>query len=439
MKNKIDLKIFENADLKTLEAISSKYRAVDDKEAEKIFRCIMNNNEENYKEVEVYEFDIYNHSIWRKAISVALSLAIVVGITVGGTYYYSLLKNKRNIENDVEYGITSSSINTFMPIPITEEYKGPILGIENWHIQKNANGDQYTFIDDDKGLYFLFSGYNEDKCLTYLSDLDNDGNLELICNSLNTVNNRNTIYQARVYRLRNGIIEAGVFSDYEAFEEENENNLLPTDFNTYYDPKKNKIILTNRYYDTEYELELENFSFDYGRTTPYLYTYNMYSVLGVKNYNVEIESITSDIENIRYIDDKTGEVFVEFTGYIDKTNVYFADLDNDKTPELVCNYQYGENLNALNDHVKIYRRNKGVLECGEFLSDFESFEEANNIDLTSCDDFSEIYYPEKEKIILKKNGDDNEYELDMKYYHFEPIKLESKVSVASASDNLAFD
>ncbi len=51
-------------------------------------------------------------------------------------------------------------------------------------------------------------------------------------------------------------------------------------------------------------------------------------------------------------------------GYKGKTEIYSVNLDNDQTRELICNCQYGDTQDVLYDHVKIYRRNNGVLECG---------------------------------------------------------------------------
>ena len=74
MKKKINLKILENSDMKTLEALSHKYRAVDNDEAEKIYRRITNNTEDYYEEVQMYKVETYHRPIWRKAFSAFLTL-----------------------------------------------------------------------------------------------------------------------------------------------------------------------------------------------------------------------------------------------------------------------------------------------------------------------------------------------------------------------------
>lgn len=64
-----------------------------------------------------------------------------------------------------------------------------------------------------------------------------------------------------------------------------------------------------------------------------------------------------------------------------------------------------------------------AVTCGEFIDDFEEYEKAYNIKLTGIEDFTSKYVPEKNKIILKKQGDDTKYDLDLKYFHFKQIDL----------------
>ena len=85
---------------------------------------------------------------------------------------------------------------------------------------------------------------------------------------------------------------------------------------------------------------------------------------------------------------------------------------------MVCNYQYGDTPDAMYDHVKIFRENHDSLECGTVLSDFEAFEKENDIELGSCDDFTEKYNPDTNRIILQKQDDGTRSKLDSEYYHF---------------------
>ncbi|WP_295071669.1 hypothetical protein [Ruminococcus sp.] len=434
MNRKLDLRILENCDMKTLEVISRKYKAVDDKEAEKIFRRI-ENYADYYEDVQVHNIEPYRRPVWRKICSVALPLAVVALTVSGGVYFNSQLKNSKNTDGISETDTMSGSVeNSYAAISVTEDYKGSILGISNWHIEKYDiyeydNSVRITFINDDTGNEFAYSEIKSGENYAYLADLDNDGTDEMICNQIRALINGENNDHAVVYRLRDGMLEAGkIIDNYEHILEEHDISLSSyVDFSDEYSPEKNKIIFKSRYIDTEYELGIEDYSFRPAFLYPYYINDNTGYLLGVKNWHISRESVTSDIENTYFINDATGEKFVEFTGYKDKTSVFLADLENDQSPEVVCNYQWSEDQKNMNNHVKIYRVNKGVLECGEFLSDFEAFEKAANIELDSCDDFTEYYNTDKNKIMLKKQDEYTEYELGIEYYHFKPVDLQDTV------------
>lgn len=442
MKKKLDLKMLENADIKTIEALSYKYRAVDDAEAEKIFRRITNDTEEYYEEAQEHKVEVYNRPIWRKALSAAASLAIVAGIATLGAHFYSQLKKGDDLNNNIASDAASSVFeNTSAPVAITDDYKGAILGIGNWHIEKSPNYEYdntmlVKFVNDDTGFEFASSECSEDRPFAYLADLDNDGTNELICNKVFGIFGGTTNDHAVIYRLRDGEIEAGIFYDnYEDFASEHDMDISSNvDFSDSFCPEENKIILKCRYSDTEYELGIEDYSFGPSFYSPLLVNYCFGNLFGINNWHIDTESVTSDTENTYFINDDTGEIFIEYTGYQNKTSAFLTDLNNDNFLELVCNYQYGDDQENMNDHVKIYRIIDGKLTCGEFLDDFEDFEKANNIVLGSCDDFSEVYDVDRNKIILKKQGEDNEYELGMEYYHFKPVEHKSSAERAESSE-----
>ena len=429
MKKKFDLKILENSDMKTLEALSYKYKALDNDEAEKIYRRITNNTEDYYEEIQMYKVETYHRPIWRKASSAVLTLAIVALTFVGGKQYYSHLKKHRITDNNIASDTTSCSIeNKHTPIAITDDYKGPILGIENWHIEKVTCEDSFfvlnSFINDDTGEEFAGYTSYKDEVSAYLANLDNDRELELILNCAYGIVRGEHTYYTQVYRVNNGLIECGIAND-DLVKYLDENRIITSSYldiiEKYY-PDMNKIIVTTRNDDKEFEMVIDNFKF---------YHYEKYPVKVDDNYNGPIfgtmkwylgthsNSITDDTEYTYLSLTKTGATAKLFEGYKDKTSIYLTDLDKDGIPEMVCNYQYSEKQTEWKDHVIIFRLNiNGELECGSFLSDFEAFEKAKSIELRSCDDFTETYIPERNKIILKKQDSNKEYELGLEYFHF---------------------
>ena len=178
-----------------------------------------------------------------------------------------------------EESVTETTVEPFDPILITEDYDGPILGIENWHIETgeiNAGEwkiELYHLIDDDTGNEFAgFGGYPGESA-AYLADLDGDGQPELVCNEqtgpLDAMK-----YHTVIYRLNDGVIERGYYClgdwdfsikpeyDYEEetyplFAEANgltittKNSELFTD--QYY-PDSNKIILMDESTGDQYEM-----------------------------------------------------------------------------------------------------------------------------------------------------------------------------------------
>ncbi len=107
MKKKLNLNLLENADNQTLEDLSENYRAVSEKEAERIFHRVIKNEEVFQSEDDVHGIEIYHRSIWRKAFVVAATFIIITGVAGGGAYYFSQL---RNINNVIEENTDNTSI-----------------------------------------------------------------------------------------------------------------------------------------------------------------------------------------------------------------------------------------------------------------------------------------------------------------------------------------
>ena len=60
MKKKLNLKLLENADNQTLEDLSENYRAVGEKEAEKIFQRVIKNEEGFQAEAGLFSFPLFS-------------------------------------------------------------------------------------------------------------------------------------------------------------------------------------------------------------------------------------------------------------------------------------------------------------------------------------------------------------------------------------------
>ena len=97
-----------------------------------------------------------------------------------------------------EESVTETTVEPFEPILITEDYDGPILGIENWHIEDTAY--YHLFINDDTGEEFASCTGSE---LYYLADLNNDGEPELVVvEKWGSPNNTYTM----IFNLEDGVI-----------------------------------------------------------------------------------------------------------------------------------------------------------------------------------------------------------------------------------------
>ena len=179
-----------------------------------------------------------------------------------------------------EESVTETTVEPFEPILITEDYDGPILGVENWHIEYEdlswgsiAAINTYL-IDDDTGKKFAAYGGLQDELCAYLADLNGDGEPELVCNGAwgSETDFRN---HTCIYRLNDGIIEIA-FPCYGNLENSsfvetypdvaadlgidiNSNNF--TDYCDKFDPEKNSILLINLADGSEYEISYDCLKF----------------------------------------------------------------------------------------------------------------------------------------------------------------------------------
>lgn len=157
-----------------------------------------------------------------------------------------------------EESVTETTVEPFEPILITEDYDGPILGIENWHIEKTAYWDD--FINDDTGEIFADCiGTHE----YYLADPDNDGQPELVCNEKWGLKWN---YHACIYKLEGGVIShadislgsdvlgPGIYPEFAEIYGLDINSQNFLDYQDIYDLERNIIIVTDLKTGTEYEV-----------------------------------------------------------------------------------------------------------------------------------------------------------------------------------------
>ena len=161
-----------------------------------------------------------------------------------------------------EESITETTVEPFEPILITEDYDGPILGVENWHIESHAYWN--SFINDDTEEEFAYATGNDEY---YLADLNGDGDPELVFNEKWGLNNG---YHTRVYKLEDGVISFAEICtgthpigtcNYEYFGEVYDVDIDVTNYSYYtdvYDPERNMIIVTDTTTGTEYEVLWES-------------------------------------------------------------------------------------------------------------------------------------------------------------------------------------
>ena len=161
-----------------------------------------------------------------------------------------------------EESVTETTVEPFEPILITEDYDGPILGVENWHIESSTYWNQ--FINNDTGEAFAECIGNDEY---YLADLNGDGEPELVClEKWGLMWNDHT----EVYKLEDGVIlhadiclgndvlGNGYYPEFAKIYGLEINSMNYLDYSDTYDPERNMIIVTDSSTGTEYEVKWED-------------------------------------------------------------------------------------------------------------------------------------------------------------------------------------
>ena len=138
-------------------------------------------------------------NIAKKLISGLITAAILFGL--------ASCKAETSTTTAVE-----TTVKHFAPIEVTEDYKGPLLGVEKWSIVKEdiswggAKLNNVFFIDIATGKKFAAYSGPVDEISAYLTDFDGDGQPELVCNSAWGIPPEFTSHTS-VFRLNAGVIE----------------------------------------------------------------------------------------------------------------------------------------------------------------------------------------------------------------------------------------
>ena len=160
-----------------------------------------------------------------------------------------------------EESVTETTVEPFDPILITEDYDGPILGVENWHIEDTAY--YHLFINDDTGEEFASCTGSE---LYYLADLNNDGEPELVVvEKWGSPNNTYTM----IFKLEDGVISSATPCEgseyagpcyYPELADAYDLKINQSNYKYYsdtFDPERNMIIVTDSSTGNEYEFAWE--------------------------------------------------------------------------------------------------------------------------------------------------------------------------------------
>lgn len=223
MKKKLNLKLLENADNQTLEDLSENYRAVSEKEAERIFQRVIKNEEDFQAEDDVHGVEIYHRSIWRKAFAVAATFIIIAGVAGGGAYYFSQFRNKNNVvvsegdrdlasvfeelfENRDAYSMTRYGYNEsdggLYYEGLNELAKEEVfLILEKFILYSDIEktDEQGT----DESIQFLLSSKGEDKLEEYIYKI------EVYSNGVMELTEKESEDSEKMYRVK--LSDAGVF------------------------------------------------------------------------------------------------------------------------------------------------------------------------------------------------------------------------------------
>lgn len=220
-----------------------------------------------------------------------------------------------------------TTVKQFTPIEVTAEYKDPLLGVEKWSVVKEelswggAKLNNVFFVDTATGKKFAAYSGPVDKISAYLSDLDGDGQPELVCNSAWGTPPEFTSHSS-VFRLNNGVIEIAS-PCYGDLKKNSSTENYPTvakklgidinadnfrNFSDRYDPSTNTIRLINAD-GTEREIPFDCLEFE--------------QFLGYESDSGSgTDQIPSDEIDIKY---KTAEPEISDVSDREKTIIFFRD------------------------------------------------------------------------------------------------------------------
>lgn len=227
-----------------------------------------------------------------------------------------------------EESVTEMTAEPLKPIEITEDYDGPILGTENWHMESedlswgNISYINIFLIDDDTGKTLATYGGLTDEVSAYLTDLNCDGEYELVCNT-NMGTTSEMLSYTCIFRLNNGVIEIAYpcYGDLEKSSfvtsyptvanmlELDINSLNCNDYCDKYDLETDKILLIDRINKTEYEITYDCLGF-----CPY--------VLPETDETTPIAQLPSDEIDINY---KTADPVVTDISDTEKEITFYRD------------------------------------------------------------------------------------------------------------------
>ena len=251
------------------------------------------------------------------------TLAVLSAFCIAITSCSGQAAEETTAESSVE-----QTAEVFTPIEITEDYDGPVLGVENWHMElEDLSWGSVTYnnvylIDDDTGMTFAAYGGVVGETGSYLTDLNGDGELELVCNT-NMGSDSDMHSYTCVFRSNDGVIEIAypcygdlsetvTMPNYPHVAEGSGIDITATNYMNYDDrfyPETNTILLTDRNDGSEYEIGYD------------LLQFSPFSAENANDEDVE-EQLPSDDIDIVY---ETAEPVVTDVSDTEKEVTFYRD------------------------------------------------------------------------------------------------------------------